>query len=346
MDGAGLVGTVVLALGGALAGALLMLFGHGLWTRVFDRWSAPRLARARNVLYAGELDVERAGAVLRALPIRLRVRLLSELASGRMRPRPDALARLAREAGVLRHAERMAHSRWWWRRLRGARHLTLFGGDEILVLSLLRDPHPAVRGQAAELAASHASPAVIRALLDGLDDPAAVCRLAVQDALLRLGPLALTALANHLDAGTSPARAAALAVAVGLADPLFSRPAIRLSEDPDPQVRARAVELLGAIGNLDGADAVTRRLEDAASPVRAAAAAALGRLHHWPAAPSIAELLRDRSWDVRHAAGLALRDLGSPGLLVLRRLQRDGNLFAADMARQILDLPATLGARP
>ncbi len=340
------VATVALALSGAFTGSLLMLFGHGVWVRAFQRWSAPRLARARNVLYARELDIEASSAVLRELPVRLRVRLLSELAAARTRPHPETMARLAREAGVLRRAERLVHSRWWWRRLRGARHLTLFGGDEILVLSLLRDPHPAVRSQAAELAANHATPAVIRALLEGLDDPAAVCRLAVQDALLRLGHHALPALANHLDAGTSPARAAALAVAVGVSDPVFSRPAIRLSEDPDPQVRMRAVQLLGAIGNLDGATAALRRLEDAAAPVRAAAARALGHMHHWPAAPAIAELLRDRSWDVRHAAGLALRDLGSPGLIVLRKLQHDRNLFAADMARQILDLPAALGAHP
>lgn len=345
MTEAGLLPTVLLALCGALAGALLVLFGQGIWTRVFDRWSAPRLAHARNVLY-GTSSAQEAGAALRTLPVRLRVLLLTELAAGRNRPRPSRLMDIARESGVVRHAERLAHSRWWWRRLRGARYLTPVGADELLVLSLLRDPHPGVRGQAAELAATHPTPAVIAALLEGLDDPTAMGRLAVQDALLRLGPAARTALANHLDAGTSPARAAALAVAVGLADPLFTRPAIRLSDDPDPQVRTRAVVLLGAIGNLDGADAVVRRLEDAAAPVRAAAATALGRMHHWPAAPAIGELLRDRSWDVRHAAGLALRDLGSPGLLVLRRLQRDGNIFAADMARQILDLPAALGARP
>lgn len=322
---------------GALAGALLMLFGHGLWVRLFDRWTGPRLAAARTAVFAGEADAD---LLVRRLPMSLRVRVLQELATARTRPSAASMRELARAAGVLRGAERTAHSRMWYRRLRGARRLTLVGAEEIQVLSLLRDPHPAVRAQAAELAVMDATPGVIAALLERLEDPAAMCRLAAQDALLRLGPQAVAPLAAYLDGGTGPARAAALAVAVGLADPGFSRAAIRLSEDPDPIVRERAVEVLGAIGNLDGAAAATRRLEDAAATVRAAAARALGRMHHWPAAPALAALMRDRAWAVRHAAGSALRDLGSPGLLVLRRLRGDGNLFAADMARQILDLPA------
>jgi HEAT repeat protein len=130
-----------------------------------------------------------------------------------------------------------------------------------------------------------------------------------------------------------------------MAEPAFSRAAIRLTDNGDPIVRERAVALIGAIGELDGAEAVTRRLEDAVAAVRTAAARALGFMKHWPAAPAIAGLLRDRSWEVRHAAGLALRDLGSPGLLLLRRSREDDNLFAADMARQVLDLPGTAGAR-
>jgi HEAT repeat protein len=331
-----LLTTAIAALGGALAGALLMLFGWSVWTHASDRWNAPRLAAARNAVYGAESN---AAARLRRLPTRLRVQVLTELSTARNRPDPSVLSELARETGVRRGAERLTHSRWWHSRLRGTRQLTLVGADEIHVLALLRDPHPAVRANAADLATTQPTPGVIAALLERLEDPAAMCRLAAQDALLRLGPAAVSPLAAFLDGGTGPARAAALAVAVGLADPGFTRAATRLSDDPDPAVRERAVEVLGAVGNLDGADAVTRRLEDAAATVRAAAAKALGRKHHWPAAPAIGDLMRDRSWAVRHAAGSALRDLGSPGLLVLRRLRGDGNLFAADMARQILDLP-------
>jgi HEAT repeat protein len=322
------------------------MLGHGAWTRLYHRWSGPHLAYARNLIY--NTDAEPVDAVIvsavRALPFRLRVRLLAELVHSAAESKREDIEVLAREAGVVRHAERMAHSRWWWRRLRGARLLTLFGGNEILVLSLLRDAHAAVRAQGAELAATHPTPAVIHALLERLEDGAALPRFAAQDALLRLGPLAHTALAAYLEQGTGNGKAAALAVAIGMADPAFTRSAVRMSDDADPAVRARAIELLGAIGTLDGVDAATRRLDDATAPVRAAAARALGRIGHWPAAPAIALLLRDRTWEVRHAAGLALRELGSPGALLLRRTRQDDNLFAADMARRVLDLPGAAGA--
>jgi HEAT repeat protein len=80
-------------------------------------------------------------------------------------------------------------------------------------------------------------------------------------------------------------------------------------------------------------------LGDEDAGVRASAAEALGKLGHWPAAPSVARLLRDPAWRVRREAGLALRALGSPGQLLLRRSLADEDRFAAEMSRQILDLP-------
>ena len=77
--------------------------------------------------------------------------------------------------------------------------------------------------------------------------------------------------------------------------------------------------------------------------VRAAAAQALGKLRHWPAAAALAALLRDRAWEVRRAAGFALRALGAPGLLFLRRSLQDTDRYAADMARHVLGLPDPAG---
>lgn len=345
---AGLVPVVALALLGALGGALVVLFGHGLWVRILDRLTAPRLARARTALYGGGFekeDVERASAALRPLGPRLQVRLLIELARNLEGFGRDFVWDVARHTGIIRRAERMAHSRWWWRRLRGAELLTDFGTEEILVLSLLRDPNAAVRAQAAALAAGHPSPAAVAALLTTLEDDSALCRFAAQDALLRLGVAAVPELAAYLERGTGSALAAALDVAIAVEHPAFLTAAPRLCEHPDPRVRSRAVTLLGVAGGVAGIDAARARLEDAAAPVRAAAAGALARLAHWPAAPAIADLLRDRAFEVRHAAGIALRELGSPGMLMLRRTRHDTNLFAADMARQVLELPPPRPAR-
>jgi HEAT repeat protein len=79
-------------------------------------------------------------------------------------------------------------------------------------------------------------------------------------------------------------------------------------------------------------------LGDPVPQVRAAAAQSLGKLGYWPAAAHIAPLLRDPSWVVRLEAGQALRTLGAPGILFLRRFLADDDKFAADMARQVLDV--------
>ncbi|HEX3534764.1 MAG TPA: hypothetical protein VHT23_11120, partial [Gemmatimonadaceae bacterium] len=54
----------------------------------------------------------------------------------------------------------------------------------------------------------------------------------------------------------------------------------------------------------------------------------------------LAEALQDRTWRVRRDAGLALRALGAPGALFLRRALKGDDAFAADMSQQVLDLPA------
>ncbi|MGA7668850.1 MAG: hypothetical protein WBW04_00410, partial [Nitrolancea sp.] len=68
-----------------------------------------------------------------------------------------------------------------------------------------------------------------------------------------------------------------------------------------------------------------------------------GRLGHVTSASALALKLRDRAWDVRRAAALALRDFGAPGILYLRRSLNDVDPYAADMARQLLDISALVG---
>ena len=92
-----------------------------------------------------------------------------------------------------------------------------------------------------------------------------------------------------------------------------------------------------------GVEVLVELLGDSTPEVRAAAARALGKLAHWPVAATLATLLRDRAWDVRREAGLALRALGAPGTLLLRRSLAHADPFTVDMARQILDLPEPAG---
>jgi HEAT repeat protein len=173
-----------------------------------------------------------------------------------------------------------------------------------------------------------------------LADPSLLCRFTAQDSLLRIGSPVIGPLTEYLmQVSTTHEKEGGLAVAAGLASPSFLPAAVRLANDSSPQVRGRAATILGALGGTEATAVLIALLSDPAINVRAAAAHALGSLTHWQAATSLGELLRDASWEVRREAGLALRALGAPGRMLLRRLLRDRDPFAADMARQILDLP-------
>jgi hypothetical protein len=63
-------------------------------------------------------------------------------------------------------------------------------------------------------------------------------------------------------------------------------------------------------------------------------------MQHWQAGSLLAKGLCDSTWRVRRQSALALRALGAPGTLFLRRALKGDDRFAADMAQQILDLPA------
>lgn len=348
---------VVLALGlvSVLAFLLLVIWSaHSLWRTWQARRVEPAVEKARGRLLQ-ELAVGRIGpdteAAFRSLSLDLQTRLLVRVGrqiAGRHR---SLLAKLAMATGLYQRAEADCTSMRWSRRLRGADVLTLLGGGREAMTPLLRDPNVYVRTQAAEWAIGHPDPTVLERLLDLLEDPDPGMRFAAADAVLRVGPPVVEAIAARLDRTPWAGRARhgelqLLEVAAAIRDTRFIRPALRLSRAEDPPVRAGAVAVLGLVG---GEDAVTRAVElldDPVAAVRAAAVRALGNLGYWPAAPGVGARLADRSWEVRREAGLALRAMGSPGHLVLRRATRADDRFAADMARLTLALPDTRGLAP
>jgi HEAT repeat protein len=333
---------------GAFVAALLLLFGHGVAMERADRRQGPRLHEGRELLrQVARGDAPPAGYLerLAALPLRVRVRLFTELAPSLAGAQRDELSRLARHVGLAAHGERLCRSRFWWRRLHGVRLLGAIGAGHEVVPPLLDDPSPSVRAEAVEWVADHPDPPLVDRLLRLLAEPRGEMRFAIRDSLLRLGARAIEPLEAYLEAHGGAAVVAGMDVAAGLPHPRFASAALRLRGDALPHVRAQAAGLLGAIGGDDAVAALQSLLRDGDAEVRAAAAGGLGRLGHWPAAPALAALLRDPAWDVRRAAAVALRALGSPGLLLLRRALGDDDAFAADMARQVLDLPDAAGER-
>ena len=331
---------------GALAAlAYALVLAHALGLALARRRNGPRLAAARSAVAAvlhGDPPSSAVPAAFARLSRRRQIRVLNELAVSIGGERRGRLLSLASETGLEARARRWCASRLWWRRMHGARLLGLLGGGEAVVPALFGDRRAEVRAQAAEWASGNPSEPVIGRLLEMLADPSNVCRFTVKDSLLRIGRPAVEPLADHLSTRSGAGAEGGLAVAVALADPRLMGGGLRLVGDPHPPTRALAAALVGSLGGAEAAQALVALLRDPEPRVRAAAAKGVATIGHWPAAPALVELLRDPAWAVRRQAALALRALGAPGLLLLRRALTNSDRFARDMAQTVLDQPDTV----
>jgi len=329
-------------------GAALVL-GHGIWLRR-EQARSKRLLTTGHEILASLLDehTPQIGCEhFEFLPVRLQFRLLAEILPSLGGGQRQRLCRLATDLGLVHLALTQCRSRWWWRRLRGARFCTSLGYGHSLILTLLTDVHPIVRAQAAEWASQYPTPILITHLLELLHDKATLCHYAAQDALLRMGDAVIEPLASYLSTHSEQrSLEPALTVALGLAAPEFLPATLSLSGHRSMTVRVQAVSLLGALGGKEVVNTLIERLNDPVPEVRAEAARALGALGHWPAAGRLAAALRDPAWVVRRESALSLRAFGAPGLLYLRRALSEKDGFASDMARQALDIPETTALLP
>lgn len=327
---------------GLIGLALSLYLLHGVWLLFNQRRRLAQTERAREsmvrLVNSGVVDLEQIDS-LRRLPHKVQTKAFLEVARNVSGSGMERLRFVAQQVGVLDHARKLCASRRWTGRLRGARILSQMDVPDPLVLKLLTDRHPALRAQAAEWAAAQPSIPVITAMLRLLADPATQARFAVQTALLRMGAVAAGPLATFLERNSGSAAEAGLRVAEALAEPRFEQAALRLSRPANVAIRTAAAKLLGAVGGAEAAERLLELLGDEAFQVRAAAAQSLGRLRHWQAGSALSERLGDPTWPVRRQAALALRAIGAPGVLFLRRATKGNDRFAADMAQQVLDLP-------
>lgn len=339
---------------GLLVLAVGLLFAHGAWLLVFARRTGRDIVAGRAALLSALDRLSPASAAdgampaadfpetatLRRLPQDVLATIFLEISRNVSGSSANGLRDLASLVGLTRRARKMCRSRRWPRRLAGARILSQLKVEDPSITSLLRDPQPPVRAQAVDWAASFPSEDLIEAMLALLGDAETLSRFAVQDALLRMGTPVIRPLAAYLESHSGVAAEAGLKVATAMPNPAFLSSAMRYSADADPELRSLATRLLGAIAGESSAERLMELLDDTDPRVQCEAAAALGRMHHWPAAAKLASLLGDSSWTVRHSAGMALRAIGGPGVLLLRRAMGGDDRFASDMAELVIGLPA------
>jgi HEAT repeat protein len=111
---------------------------------------------------------------------------------------------------------------------------------------------------------------------------------------------------------------------------------IGLTWDPDPNVRAAAVETLGTRSGSAVAAALLARIDDSEWFVRVHAARAVGHVLGVEAAPTLTRLLSDERWWVRTAAKDSLRGMGADAVPSLLSMLAHQDPFAQNGAAEVL----------
>jgi hypothetical protein len=243
-------------------------------------------------------------------------------------------------AELRRRGAAWTRSPWWWRRLRGTRTLVQLDEPPAAYRSLLTDHRPEVRAEVADWVARDPTSEDISRLVSMLGTDVKRCRFAAENALRRIGAAAVPALTEYLS-GPAERAAVALDIVAAAGTPALIPVATGWSTHPDPGNRAASAALLAAIGTDQAGGVLIRLLEDPDPQVRAAAATGLGDVAMWSAAPQLTQHLHDPDWSVRRSSAAALRGLGPVGRLYLRRAVDDRDPRAAEIARHVLDLPAS-----
>jgi hypothetical protein len=315
------------------------------------RREAEASLRARQLLMKalqGD-DVALVPREVRRLPVHVVAEVLQQFQRAVSGPAAEVIWHVGEVAGIGERGQQLCLSRFWWRRLQGLRTLSFAKPEQrsALAARLIDDPVNDVRRAAVETAYEYPTPEVVVALARHLEDPDSQIVFAVLTSLVRSGPPAADHLVELLQGSDlSPtAVARALLVLTLMGDSRALELAIPRAGSPHDGVRQAVARAMGAFGGHRVAPVLKQLLTDPNNRVRLEACNAVGRMQVGSLAEEVAELLSDRDWQVRRRAALALGQLGPRGEVLLLRALWQPDIYAADMARHVLDLPAsTIGA--
>lgn len=232
-------------------------------------------------------------------------------------------------------ADRLLHSRWWWRRARALRALGLlqYSDYTAVIVAALDDPNPDVRAAALDALADLKDPRSLPSIIVRVHD-VSLYRGRRAQALTAFGalcePLILELAAVDHDNRLT------YALVLSRCGTTRSRAILhRWATDELAEVRTAAFDGLARIGlDEDGARLTLQALNRDDVPVRAMAAQAL---RHWGTSDATAMLARhlDDDWPVAVQAAHSLRSMQKTGLAVLEA-QATRTDLAGLLARQML----------
>lgn len=263
----------------------------------------------------------------------------------------ESMMRLAADLGLVERYLADLGSRRRWQRARAAESLGYLGGPKAAppVSVLLSDEDETVRAVAARALARIGTEEAVVSLARTLGAPSELTRLRVAENLERIGPASIGLLVESLAAATAsemaqephgePHAAIMAARVLGNLRAAQAREAllraVRTSDDEN--LRARAAQALGRVGDPDDTAVLVDAAQDGAWPVRAQAANALGMIGEISSVPTLKDLAADEAWWVRRNACFALANMGPEGEKALVEILRDADRYARDQAAATLE---------
>ncbi len=343
MTSRGVLAIVALAQG-ALLVALIVLIVLNRWfrlrhrARVHPRVVAVNAAMQRWAL--GSVDLGTVLVHLSRLPVPLAVDALVSWSARVPGDRWRQLAAALRGHWWARIVRSNCASARWWKRLEAARFLAVAATSEDTprVLTLLRDPHPAVHIAAVATLERLESAALTTAALERLPRLAPTVGAYYAGMLRRSRPVVVQLLLKMLRRAGDPALPRLVEFAGRLKEPALRERLTALTGHPDPEVRVQAARALGSYPHRESLAALRVLRSDQAWAVRAQAIRSLGMIADPTTLPLVRNALRDAEWWVRLRAALALTRFGATGQDALLQDEVGADPAARDMARLVLGL--------
>ena len=328
-----------------LAFALAVLF---VVTKAWRNWQTHRSRRARVLLKRAAL--RRDIGYYKALARRFVLEAYDVLGELLQDSHPMAQD-LFRAAGGLKRVHRLSRSRVVRHRVQAAAllaRLPFFDESSTILCRLVADPHPLVREAAARAVAIRRDAPAAAAMLRAIEryNDLSMYRVA-RHALARCGHEVTNGLIEGLSSELPEVRWLCLDVLGDIGDPVALPVILALARrDGDTETLTR---LARALRSYSGVQVVQCLLDLAGHPewqVRAQAARSLGlvagrdgnAIYLDAVLECLEQLTRDQEYWVRNNAATALASLGEPGRRILQRLASGSDRYAAERAREALQV--------
>ncbi len=205
------------------------------------------------------------------------------------------------------------------------------------LVNLLGERDPEVVAVAVRALSRIGTPEVLQVLLDRL--PSLISRALVAKKSLEtsLGNFGEAAVPKMVRCGKAYSCPVARATILEVLESLPTRDAVRFAleslTDADPEVRAKALKIVGAAGATlpdRQKDTLLPLVDDPVWFVRLQAVKTLGKLRYGPAERPLERRLRDEKWQVRNAAAEGLIQASGNAVDIFLAVLRDTDRYARD----------------